>query len=226
MALGGTCTGTFFFDSAQTLIKNGCPCNAKANCASDVCKDNLCVQDADTNCFPASATVRLESGESIPMSELRTGHKVLAAPGVFSEVYMFSHRLAEAKAEVVVIATPTTTLRLTPNHYLYLNGSLAVAARARAGDTVQDGQGKEVAIVSVAREWADGLYNPHTLHGDIVVDGVRTSTYTQGISPALAHSALFPVRMMYQAGLDIVGGLFDDGFDALVDVLPDGKEVY
>jgi hypothetical protein len=48
----------------------------------------------------------------------------------------------------------------------------------------------------VSTEWAEGLYNPHTMHGDIVVDGVHTSTYTDSVAPALAHALLWPVRML------------------------------
>ena len=48
---------------------------------------------------------------------------------------------------------------------------------------------------------ARGLYNPHTLHGDVVVDGVLTSTYTGVVHPALAHALLAPLRQLYSAGL-------------------------
>ena len=47
--------------------------------------------------------------------------------------------------------------------------------------------------MSVGREVATGLYNPHTMTGDIVVDGIQTSTYTAAIAPTLAHLALWSV---------------------------------
>ena len=61
-----------------------------------------------------------------------------------------------------------------------------------------------------------GLYNPHTLHGDIVVDGVLTSTYTAAFSPTLAHVALAPLRALYRAGVDI----FKVDVGAALDALP------
>jgi hypothetical protein len=193
-----------------------CVCDVDAQCASGHCSSfDTCLAPGTKDCFPSTATALLESGEKVSMRDPKVGQKVLAAPGIYSEVYMFTHRLADAKARVVAITTPTTTLRLSPGHYLYINGSLAVAERARVGDMVLGGSGETMPVLAVAREWADGLYNPHTLHGDIVVDGVRASTYTQSISPGLAHSALYPVRLLYQAGIDITAGLFDNGFDAL-----------
>ena len=54
-------------------------------------------------------------------------------------------------------------------------------------------------VTAVAAEWANGLYSPHTMTGDIVVDGVLTSTYM----PKLAHALLWPVRMLYNAGVQI-----------------------
>jgi hypothetical protein len=39
------------------------------------------------------------------------------------------------------------------------------------------------------------------LHGDIVVDGILTSTYTDVSDPTLAHALLFTLRKMYAAGI-------------------------
>ena len=37
------------------------------------------------------------------------------------------------------------------------------------------------------------------------------STYTAAIAPSLAHAALWPIRMIYALGYDIVNGAFDSG---------------
>jgi len=170
--------------------------------------------------------VTLADGSQTTMEQLKVGDKVLVAPGQYSEVYMFSHRLADAKSKVVAITTSSSVLRLTPDHYLYLNKSLAIAQTAKPGDSVMDASGNEVSVLAVSTQWADGLYNPHTLHGDIVVNGVITSTYTKAINPSLAHGALYPVRALYQAGVDIIGNTFDAGSEYLAGVLPDGKDKY
>ena len=81
-------------------------------------------------------------------------------------------------------------------------------------------------VASVSSVWADGLYNPHTMHGDIVVDGIQTSTYTSDIDPTLAHAALWPVRMLHSMGKDVVGDTFALGNDLIAAVMPDGKKQY
>ena len=85
-------------------------------------------------------------------------------------------------------------------------------------------------VVAVATESSTGLYNPHTLNGDIMVNGVKTSTYTSAVAPALAHAALWPVRMLYSLGYDVVNGAFDQGVQGVlpgvVEFVPKGAKVY
>ena len=67
---------------------------------------------------------------------------MLATSGVYSDVYMFSHKLSAVRAEFVRIATlGGRTISLTPNHYLYVNGKMAVAAVVKAGDELTTGTG-------------------------------------------------------------------------------------
>ena len=55
---------------------------------------------------------------------------------------------------------------------------------------------------------AKGLYNPHTGHGDIVVDGVLVSTY--GIVDArIAHSLLVIERIFRSMGLSALGAMLE-----------------
>ena len=139
---------------------------------------------------------------------------------------MFSHRLEETQTTMVRLTTATVTLRLTPDHYVYVNGSLAVARTVRVGETVTLADGSAATVTAVAKEVAAGLYNPHTLHGDLVVDGVHTSTYTEGIAPALAHAVLWPVRALYQAGAAIDADTFAHGSERLAHLLPNGQPRY
>lgn len=162
------------------------------------------------------------------MDKLQVGDRVLVAPGKYSEIYLFTHRLAEATVQVVklTVAHGDQPLRLTPSHYIYVNGSLAAAHTVQPGDKVTLSNGTQAAVATVTRELADGLFNPHTLHGDVVVDGIITSTYTQGIAPGLAHAALWPVRALYLAGVNVAEDGFDSGSPTLAALLPDGRDTY
>ena len=98
-------------------------------------------------CFPGDAIVTLDNGNTKKMSELAVGDKVLTHNGVFSEVFMFSHRLEEATYNFVEIKTATATLAITGNHYLYINGNLREAQYVSAGDTVTLASGKSYAVI-------------------------------------------------------------------------------
>jgi hypothetical protein len=50
--------------------------------------------------------------------------------------------------------------------------------------------GSEATVVAVSQERNTGLFNPHTLQGDIVVNGIKASFYTAVVAPTLAHSLL------------------------------------
>jgi len=176
-----------------------------------------CKVEMKCACFPGDATVQLEDGTTKAMAALAVGDKVLTHGGQYSEVFMFSHRLADAEATFVEIKTlSTTTLALTAGHYLYANGKLAQAHTVRRGDNVTLADGKRARVTAVGSVRKQGLHNPHTLQGDIVVDGVLTSTYTAAFSPTLAHIVLAPLRAMYRAGVHI----FAADVGAALDRLP------
>lgn len=177
------------------------------NCDKD-CK-------AMATCFPASAMVELKNGQFKSMDELVIGDEVRVGPDEFSEVYMFSTELTDTTTKFVKISTEDKELSLTPSHFLYVNGELAQAGDVKVGDVVVLGNGTKAPVTAIGSTWATGLYNPHTLHGDIVVDGLRTSTYTNAVHPKLAHAILSPIRAMYTAGVS-----YGKGFSGALKGLP------
>lgn len=166
-------------------------------------------------CFPASSLVELIDGKFKSMDQLAIGDKVRVTDNEFSEVYYFSTLLAETTSKFVRITTQETQLHLTAGHYLYINGDLLEAKAVKVGDVVTLGNGNKTSVTEVSSSWLSGLYNPHTMHGDVVVDGVRTSTYTEAVHPKLAHILLSPLRAMYTAGVT-----FGQGFNAFSKNMP------
>jgi Hint module len=179
-------------------------------------------------CFPGDATVRLESGATKTMRDVTIGDRVHVGAGEYSDVFMFSHVVASTINMFIELVTNSgDKLALTPGHYLYVNGALASSETVVVGDTVELGDGAEATVESVSVVTKRGLFNPHTLHGDIVVDNIRTSTYTTAVQPAIAHSILLaPARAFYNAGLgSLLIGLLDSGADALAQCVPSGARV-
>jgi hypothetical protein len=175
-----------------------------------------------SKCFAADATVLLESGETRRMEELAVGDRVLAAGGSFTDVFMFTHKRSAGFHEFVELTAASRSVYLTPGHYIPLaDGRLVAAAAVRVGDGLLLGDGTAVAVARSRRVQRRGLYNPQTISGDIVVDGIVTSTYTRAVEPMLAHTLLAPARAAFQwAGLWT--SLFEDGFAGISEVLPGG----
>ena len=124
------------------------------------------------------------------------------------------------------------TLTLTQGHYVSSNGNLVYAKDVAVGDLidyVDGGATKTGAVVSTARALKRGLYNPYTLSGSIVVDGVVASCHSSwildGVLPprvaAVAYQKLFVVpRLAYKLlgpeGMDRVFGVGNDGATASI----------
>lgn len=193
----------------------GVPFDFCAACleGSSVGNECTCV---DT-CFPADAEVTTADDDVKQMGQLAVGDKVHVGSNQFDDVFLFTTKIEAATSKFVSLATAATEkpLRLTESHYLYVNGELAQAGTVKVGDMLTLANGNKAAVTEVSAAWAPGLYNPHTLNGDIVVDGILTSTYTGAVNPTLAHALLLPLRQMYSAG-----ATFGQGFSAMAKGVP------
>lgn len=151
------------------------------------------------SCFPASATVALEDGGTIAISDLRVGQHVAVGVGRFSRVMLFTHRDPHVWSWFVRIRVhDSTSVSATGGHFIYANRQLTPMRRVAVGDMVMLADGSEYAVVDVAWQRRRGLFNAHTESGDIVVDGVKASCYTEAINAISAHSLLAPVRAIHR----------------------------
>ncbi len=77
---------------------------------------------------------------------------------------------------------------------------------------------KTYIVQAVGSVVADGLYNPQTAHGNIVVDGVLCSTFTSAIHPLLAKTLLLPLVLASKLGLYLpsLSKAFDHGVPKLI----------
>lgn len=177
------------------------------------------------SCFPASASVELEDGTFVLMQDLKVGDVVKVGPRQFSPVFMFTHKLSGIEEEFVVLETESgAALPLTKGHYVYADGSMVPGSAVRVGASVVLGTGASDVVAAVSTVRLTGLFNPQTIHGDIVVNGVLASTYTTAVSPTYAHALLSPLRYMFSR-LGFSSDAFDRGAEPVVALLPSGKYV-
>lgn len=177
-------------------------------------------------CFPASAKVQLSDGSSKTMEKLQLGDIVRVADGGFSPVFMFTHKLSDVKHAMVQLKTSSgASLTLTHGHYVISSGVMRTAGTVQVGDELVLANGETSAVTSTTTVQGTGLYNPQTVSGTIVVDGVVASTYTTAVEPRTAHTMLAPIRAAF-GWLGVTLRFLEGGFDAAASALPTGATVY
>lgn len=90
---------------------------------------------------------------------------------------------------------------------MYANGRAMEARVVQPGFVMTGDDGSLLTVAGVKSGTGRGLYNPQTLHGDIVVDGVVVSTYTESVEMGMAHALLAPIRAGFSTA-KVVSQLF------------------
>lgn len=153
----------------------------------------------DRVCFPADASVRLQDGSVRTISQLSIGDHVQVSHGKFSPVFAWTHSDANTNYRFVQLTTPSTTITLTPSHYIYADDIIRPAKSVTLGMKLRLHDGSLQPVIEKKYVWKTGLYNPQTVHGDIVVDGVVATTYTTAVEVNAAHALLAPLRAAFHA---------------------------
>jgi desert hedgehog len=179
----------------------------------------------EANCFPSHATVELADGSTKRMDQIAVGDSIKVGRNIYSEVYMFTHKTSDEVNKFVKIGTASGgQLIISSGHYIRLSNGYAAAGQITIGDVVVLGSGEATVVVNIANTVASGLFNPQTLQGDIVVDGILCSTYTTAVEPSIAHMGLSPVRALYRL-FGLSTNRFESGALALARRLPAGGDV-
>ena len=154
-------------------------------------------------CFPAISTVVVRGRGRVRMDQLRVGDDVLVAPERYSRVHAFTHSDAFAITKFVVIHVATgANITLSPGHYIRVKDEGVIPARQiRIGHVIQLVTGEDDVVLGLSSKHLVGLYNPQTLTGEIAVDGIVATCYTEMVTPRFAHALLAPVRAVFSAAM-------------------------
>jgi hypothetical protein len=159
----------------------------------------------DDSCFSGSNSVEVKDRGVIFMHQLQIGDYVKAGIDdlTYSRVYSFAHLDRQADVEYLQIYVEATQppIEISKRHLLYMgDGTLVPAEMVRTGDKLVY-QGKQRSVVRIQTIKRHGLYHPVTESGDIVVSGVRASTYASvlgvdsNLESFVTHLILSPLRM-------------------------------
>jgi len=196
-----------------------CPVPPSQRCNAHSCKD----------CFPADAPVETTSGVK-SMSDLRVGDHVRSVDGAgkltYDEVYFFGHADSTKSTEYVdlKLSGNNAALQLSRKHFLpacpkhgvrckWADHIHIYAQEVRKGDYIwvaADDQTRLSEVLERSVVAKNGLYNPYTLSGKIVVNGVVASAHSNWVLddwtpssmsqylPAVYQLLFLPGRLLYQ----------------------------
>lgn len=176
-------------------------------------------------CFPGYVSVELEDGSMKNMSKVIIGDKIRVGSNKYSEIFMFSHKHSDLVHSFLKISTANSEVILTSGNYLYVNGILLAANNVVVGDSIELASGDFEMVTNVTVERGKGLYNLQTVEGDIIVNNVRTSTYTISVQSVMVPRLLEPFRALYnQFGLAL--NILENGMESAAFMLQKGASVY
>ncbi|XP_024531827.1 warthog protein 4 isoform X1 [Selaginella moellendorffii] len=165
---------------------------------------------ATPGCFPGDATVQMYNGEIKFVRELNVGDKVAVGKNIYSDVYGFGHKDADAISKFFQVHSASNMLELTAGHFVpvAVNGKLMYkrAEDLKVGDSLWESS----KITEISKVEKLGLYNPLTLSGSIMVNNVLASTHSEWFLdsifdavgateylPYAYQAVLAPVRAIY-----------------------------
>lgn len=153
-------------------------------------------EDDGAVCFPADAQVVRSDGTVLAMSDLTVGTHVRTGAMQTSTVFGFSHRELRRKFEFVRLITDDGVLETTAGHFVHTSEGLLPAAKMAKGMDLIREDGVKSRVKSVSTVWKTGLFAPHTLDGNIVVNGFQASTFTTAVRSTTASALLSPLRAL------------------------------
>lgn len=124
------------------------------------------------NCFSGDTKIETETRGRIPMRDLEVGEKVLSASNKYERVYSFGHRDVSTKAEFLHFHP--SKLEVTENHLVFIDGQQGAvpASTIKVGDILSG-----IKVEGVRKVVREGVYNPFTPSGTIVVNEILASNY-------------------------------------------------
>ncbi len=194
---GGSYYDCLNTNQAATYQSDGyssyCSCNA------DFCNTHKCGV-----CFDGGQKIDVKGDDGVveekQMKHLEIGDNVHVGNGEYNKVFAFSHKTAKDSSEMLKIHTHHGHIKLSPSHYIYANNKHIPSKEVKVGDFLHKHDGSLSEVKKIERVQSSGLYAPHTVSGNIVVNGHKASCYTTAVNPTIAHAALKPVGMLYEAG--------------------------
>jgi len=154
-------------------------------------------------CFPSNSMVKMADGSEKRMKELRIGDQVKTSVGN-DEVFLFTHKMESRLAEFVHLEVKENRfIRLSKQHLIVVDNrktSLVAAEDVKVGDFLMFTENESTERVQVIKKSIVkdiGVYHPHTLSGELIVNGFLVSSYSTLLTPSVSNVLLLPPKLLY-----------------------------
>uniref|UniRef100_A0A7S0ZBP6 Hint domain-containing protein n=1 Tax=Timspurckia oligopyrenoides TaxID=708627 RepID=A0A7S0ZBP6_9RHOD len=156
-------------------------------------------------CFPSNAMVKMVDGSEKRMSELKIGDSVKTRNGV-DEVFMFTHKVESRLAEFIQLKVDKNRfIRLSTTHLIVLDNNgknvLVAADDVKVGDFLmfmhEERRMERVQVIEKLIVKDIGVFHPHTLNGELIVNGFVVSSYSTLLTPSVCNVLVLPAKLLY-----------------------------
>jgi len=131
-------------------------------------------------CFSSAATAEVEHTGKTLVKDIRVGDKVLTGSNNYKPVYTIDHKNPHKQTSFVQIYSKgnDSPLEITNSHMVFVHGKKHPirASAVKVGASLRTVNGSSI-VTDISYITREGLWNPITSDGTIVVDGIITSTY-------------------------------------------------
>lgn len=142
------------------------------NCFDCDQSSNCFAKDVTTVCLLASPAAECET---VLMADLAVGDRVLGRDGA-TYVLAVQHKAVDTVAQMLTLHTADgMSVSVTPDHGIFLDGSLVAASEANVGARLTNARGEATAIQRITKGEA-AIINAITSDGTIVADGVLAAS--------------------------------------------------
>lgn len=173
-------------------------------------------------CFPSHMTVRTAENGTKRMDELQVGDRIYSGEGS-SEVYLFSHKDHKTVSPFIELTLHNgKSVMASPRHFFPVSAKCDGKVEDMYSIAVLPGMclysyGHEqgslllTPVTKTSMIWSEGLFNPFTMTGQLIVNGVLASSHSdwfldsaaqqlgmERYLPSIYQALLAPARWMYQ----------------------------
>jgi len=187
---------------------NTCGCGAdglisstRAGCVINPNGEDYNIIDyEDYPCFPGSSQVRLTTGDSRLMADLKTGDSIITIMDgklTSTKVLGFMYKKYGSGAYLTIHTEDGNKVSISGTHVMFVNNYEDVMAEnVNIGDMVIIKDGNNVTksrVINIEAGEQEGAYVPLTEHGTLLVDGVLCSSFAN-VPHGIAQLMAAPMR--------------------------------